>query len=84
MKSTQYLIFDENTFGYVLPNNRMGILHGSVLRGSPYGRLDGWDYQPMDKSRIRPATLNDFADYRIAIPPNLVLVEELQLINNSR
>lgn len=67
---TKYVVMDEHTLGYINPAQprMMGILHASVLRGSPFGRLDG--VVPIgDTKTLRPATVADFAVYRVVPPP---------------
>jgi hypothetical protein len=66
---TKYLVGDEHTLVYQQEGtNRLGVLHGSILRGSPYGGpLQGPVPAFMFKV-LRPATLQDFEDYRV-MPP---------------
>jgi hypothetical protein len=67
----KYFVLNGHTLGYVLPtdNDEFGILHASVLRGSPYGRLDGCTSLSIHDV-LRPATEQDFADYRVNLPPD--------------
>lgn len=65
---TKYFVLNEHTLGYLIcssPAGRFGILGWSVLRGSPYGPLDGWTIiAPGD--RLRFATLDDFEFFRVS------------------
>lgn len=61
---TQYVVRDENILGYIV-GNFLGILHASVLRGANTCRLQTLTYIPIDKSRVRPATLKDFETFRV-------------------
>ncbi len=61
---TQYVVRDENILGYIC-GNFLGILHASILKGANVCRLSGTTYLPIDKSRIRPATLKDFEEFRV-------------------
>lgn len=78
--STVYVVLNENTLGYVqTPNTRfMGILHGSVLRGGHDWR-NGNVHVTGGIDKLRPATEQDFADYRVECPPDfrMVTAEEL-------
>lgn len=64
---TQLVVVGEHTLGYINPlqPDRAGILHASILRGSPCGRLDG--YIRLDGRRVRPAREQDFNDYRVSL-----------------
>ena len=62
----QYVVRDENILGYIV-GNFLGILHASVLRGANCCRLQTLTYIPLDKSRMRPATLEDFKQFRVHV-----------------
>lgn len=62
----QLVVMDEHTLGYIDPisPNYMGVFHGSVLKGSPYGGVHGPVFITGEK--IRLATKKDFEDFRVA------------------
>ncbi len=72
MKRTQFIVLttygQENVLGYINPQqpNVIGILHASPLRGAVLNDRDGWTYLPTDTTKFRPATLKDFADFRVS------------------
>lgn len=78
--STVYVVLNEHTLGYVqTPDTRfMGILHGSVLRGG-HDWKNGSVHVTGGIDQLRPATEQDFADYRVECPPGfrMVTAEEL-------
>lgn len=65
----KYVVMDEHTLGYLQAEmpGWMGVLHGSVLKG-------GFDWKngqvPIVPgiTRLRPATKEDFAEYRVCLP----------------
>lgn len=66
-----YAVYMENTLGYLFAlngRNYLGILHGSVLKGSTFNWLAGPVLVNMDK--VRKATVKDFAAYRVCVPPD--------------
>lgn len=65
-----YVVFKEHTLGYLFRIGNtlyLGILHGLVLKGSPYGYLSdnitiaSWEFE-----HVREATQQDFDDYRVS------------------
>ena len=68
--ATKYVVLKEHTLGYLIPEwpNAIGILHASILRGSPYNDLDGWIYFNPNVDAIRAATPEDFKEYRVQLP----------------
>jgi len=65
--ASQYFVCDEHTLCYQIEGDpMMGVLAGSVIRG---GRnpLDGVTHASTFR-KIRPATVEDFAAYRV-MPP---------------
>ena len=68
--TTKYVVLREHTLGYLIPEipNTIGILHGSILRGSLYNNLDGWTIFNPNADEIRPATADDFKEYRVQLP----------------
>ncbi len=76
MKHKGYFIYNEHTLGYLYEfevggNQYLGILHGSVLRGSPHHWING-PILVSDKE-LRPATSADFNAYRVCLPPDFVV-----------
>jgi hypothetical protein len=68
MSEAKYLVGDEHTLLYTQEGTELlGILHGSVLRGSPHDWRDGSVMRSQFKV-LRPATLEDFETYR-CVPP---------------
>lgn len=65
------IVLDEHTLGVVYPNNRLQILHASILRGSPHP-IDGViHFDPvLHAGRFRAATEQDFKDYRVQFHPD--------------
>jgi hypothetical protein len=67
----RYVVMDEHTLGYLDNSTPMyvHVLHGSVLKGG-----HDWKNGPAIISPghtiLRPATTNDFAEYRVSIPPD--------------
>lgn len=72
----KYLVGDEHTLLYSQEgSNLLGVLHGSILRGSPFGGpLQGPLPRSMFKD-LRPATLADFETYRVMPPRNFAEVQ---------
>lgn len=68
--SAKYVVLNEHTLGYLIPEmpNAMGILHASILRGSPHNDLDGWTLLVPSVDTIRAATPEDFRLYRVHLP----------------
>jgi hypothetical protein len=62
---TQYVVVNENTLGYVIPGNGVGVLAGSVLRGGA-----DWKNGPISlnvSDKVRPAIREDFDSYRVCV-----------------
>ena len=65
-----YVVFKEHTIGYLFrlgSSLALGILHGSVLRGSPWSILTGNITIPSyEFEHIREATQKDFDDFNVS------------------
>lgn len=61
------VVADEHTLGYIIPEtNSLGVLHSSILRGSPLGNDQVMAAKPLGIfSKIRPASEKDFDDYGV-------------------
>ncbi len=61
-----YVVINENILGYI--NSRqpsiIGVLHASILRGATFPNGHGGLMRPMNDKGMRPATRQDFDDYR--------------------
>jgi hypothetical protein len=67
MTNTKYFVVAGHTLCYQQPGMvDLGILHASPLKGSPYDRLQGVIPMPMDQATMRPATVQDFHDFRVS------------------
>lgn len=67
MSNVRAIVMDENTLGYLRGDSKfMGVLHGSVLKGSLHcGPLAAPVF--LDEFRnVRDATLEDFAEYNVS------------------
>lgn len=75
----EYLVGDEHTLVYAQEGtDLLGVLHGSVLRGSPYGGpLQGPVPRFMFKV-LRPATIEDFKTYRVMPPKDFPGAEQMR------
>ncbi len=64
-----YVVFKEHTLGYLFCLGKtlyLGMLHPSVLRGSPWNLLTGnVIINTFDFEHVRKATEKDFDDYRV-------------------
>lgn len=69
MNKIRFVVVDENVFGYINPGrpNTIGVLSTSILRGAYRTWKDGPIDVPMDRSHMRPARLDDFRTFRIAL-----------------
>lgn len=65
------VVHKESTLGVILSNGMMQILHASLLKGSTFSSMDGALY--VKKSDTRPATRQDFEDFRVKWHPDYVL-----------
>jgi len=63
-----YVVRNEHTLGYMIDAVNMGVLRASVLRGAPFALHPG--PQHVAFSNLRPATVEDFATYRVQVPPD--------------
>lgn len=66
-----YAVYMENTLGYLFAingRNYLGILHASILKGSTFNWLGGAIL--VDMANVRRATVKDFDDYRVCVPPD--------------
>jgi hypothetical protein len=66
---TKYFVLNENTLGYIDPIGRFDPLAGSVLKGGLDWKNGPISYFSMDD--MRPATLQDFEDYRVCAKGHL-------------
>jgi len=72
MNGEKYIVVGEHSLCYRFENDtfnlpgyeRVGILHGSVLKGG-FNDLDGWAIISL-KDPVRAATLADFEEYRVS------------------
>ena len=69
--ANEYLVVNENTLGYRKPGSMLlGVLHASVIKGG-----HNWLNGPVlltNNDKVRPATLADFAEYRVSPKGHLV------------
>lgn len=68
MTPAKYIVVNEHTLCYRIDGGwdwLLGVLAGSILRGSPVGRLDGTMALAIG-DRIRSATVADFELYRVS------------------
>lgn len=65
----KYIVLDSHTLGCIIGND-IQILRASVIRGGSHlaDPLTGTTVIPQDKTRLRPATLQDFADFMVTPP----------------
>ncbi len=70
--TAKYVVLNENTLGYLneVTPNTMGVLASSVIRGGHLW-IDGPVTIVPTVDKLRPATLEDFDAYRIAVPPEI-------------
>ncbi len=61
------VVIDEHTLGYINPErpDYAGVLHTSILRGSPFSYWASCIY--IKNSKVRLASLKDFDDYRVSM-----------------
>ncbi len=65
---TKYFVLNGHTLVYRIegaPEWHVGILAHRILLGSPFDRLAGWTIV-WGWDRLRPATLDDFAAFRVS------------------
>ena len=64
-----YVVVNENTLGYIQPERPswFNVLHGSVFKGGRNWKNGAVPLSPNDQ--VRPATLEDFDEYRVISPP---------------
>ena len=67
MNTTQYIVKNEHTLGFIVSDMEMQILAGNPLLGGHCWR-DGT--AAFLKNDIRPATRADFDKFRVMVPPN--------------
>lgn len=65
----KYFVLNGHTLVYAIPNGTLGILHASILKGSPYDRLEGWVLSSPNH-KLTPATREDFKTFRVMVPPD--------------
>lgn len=78
----QYVVYRENTLGYLFKTTNeivmLGVLHGSVLKGG-FNWINGPHVLlPADLQQVRIASTADFDDYRVCLPPDFVNHAALQ------
>ena len=72
---TRTIVLDEHTLGVIYPNG-LQILHTSILRGSPIqgdplSAMGVLAFDPvLMANRFRPATEQDFTNFRVAFHPD--------------
>ncbi len=66
---TKFVVIDENTFCYVNPRQpSIGwIMASKPLKGATLSWQDGAHPRPVNAPEVRPATVADFADYRVRL-----------------
>lgn len=62
---TKYVVRDENVLGFII-GNEIQVLRASVIRGASHVPAIGTCYIPMDKTRLREATLADFEAFKVS------------------
>jgi hypothetical protein len=71
-----YAVFREHTLGYLFrigDRLQVGILHTSILKGSPFGRAtESILIFPTQFKDIREATQKDFDDFRVSSKGHLI------------
>jgi hypothetical protein len=59
------VVIENHTLGYLIPNSDYaGILHASILKGSPYSNFGGSIY--IKHKNIKLASKNDFDNFRVS------------------
>jgi len=74
-KELYYAVYNEHTLGLLFINesgrNKLLVLHGSPLKGSPYTYMSmPLSISDQDLKQLRKATEKDFDEYRVALPPD--------------
>ncbi|GBO89130.1 hypothetical protein [Marinobacter salsuginis] len=59
-----YIVLNEHTLGFVVSPNIMEVLSGPVLKGG-HDPFKGPVFINPETDQLRPATLADFAEYRV-------------------
>ena len=67
MNTTQYIVKNNHTLGFIVSEEEMQILAGNPLLGGHCWRDGTAVYL---KNDIRPATRADFKKFRVMVPPN--------------
>ena len=67
MNTTQYIVKNNHTLGFIVSEMEMQILAGNPLLGGHCWRDGTAVYL---KNDIRPATRADFKKFRVMVPPN--------------
>ena len=63
----EFFVVDENMLCYHMTGiNDLGVLASSTIRGATHAPKDGTHPMPMDKSRMRPATQEDFDAFNVS------------------
>ena len=66
MEKIKLVVLEEHTLGYIteLMPNYVSVLHGSVLRGSPYSIMN--NNALIGNNKVRLATEKDFNDFNVS------------------
>ena len=74
---TKYVVVNDNTLGYLIEGNtpgfeQVGILRGLYRKGATIeSQADTMMFKSQCKT-MRPATVADFNEYRVSVPPDFV------------
>lgn len=79
----KYVVCDEHTLGYLMGNGWVGVLHESVLKGAAFSVHPG-PKVVSQFSNVRPATLEDFAEFRVMVPPDFKPNDPKEGMQNGR
>lgn len=71
----QYVVVNDNTLGYRYHerDTEIGCLSASVIGGSRYQKGVPFHVGDCDPDRVRPATTEDFARFRVSVPSSAQL-----------
>jgi len=72
--AAQAFVYREHTLGLLTGDNTLDVLHASVLRGA-VGTTPS-DPIHVDKKDLRPASKQDFIDYRVQWHPDYQVVDD--------
>jgi hypothetical protein len=67
----RFVVVEGNILGFILPELPLSvqILSSSIIRGASVSWMDGSYPLPLDPERVRPATRDDFKEFRIDPEP---------------